>query len=102
MFVPANPAPQLVKITQAEPVGAIDDDRVRIGDVQAALDDRGREQHIGLAIDKFRHDFLQFITVHLTMADDHAGFREKTPQLLGHRVDGHYPVVQEEHLAAAI
>ena len=43
MFVPANTPPQLVKLAQAEAVGAVDDHRVGVRDVDAALNDGGRE-----------------------------------------------------------
>src|SRR5260221_13815172 len=38
MLVASHPAPQLVKIAQAKPVGAIDDDRIRVGNIEAAFD----------------------------------------------------------------
>ena len=44
VFVAAHAAAQLIKIAQAETIGAIDDDRVRVGDIEAAFDDRGGEQ----------------------------------------------------------
>src|SRR2546422_7712476 len=39
----SHAAPKLVKLGQAEPVGAVHDDRVRRGDVEPRLDDRDRK-----------------------------------------------------------
>ena len=40
VLVAAHPSAQLVEIAQTEAVGAVNDDRVRVGDVETALDDR--------------------------------------------------------------
>ncbi len=40
--------------------------------------------------------------MHLAVADDNAGLRQKGSQLRGHRLDGQHPVVQEKHLPSAI
>ncbi len=102
MLVTSDPSAQLVKIAQAEPVGAIDDDRVRVRNIETAFDDRRGQQHIGLAVDEFRHHFFQIIAVHLAVTDDHAGMRHQRLEFLRHGVDGHHPVVQEKHLPAAV
>ena len=45
VFVAADAAAQLIKIAQAETIGAIDDDRVRVGNIDAAFDDgRGKQE----------------------------------------------------------
>ena len=36
---PAHPSPKLVELGQAEAVRALDDDGVRVGDIDARLDD---------------------------------------------------------------
>src|ERR1035441_7694505 len=38
VLVTANPAAQLIEVAQAKPVGAVDDDRVRVRNIEAALD----------------------------------------------------------------
>ncbi len=49
MLVAADPAAELVQVGQAVLVGLVDEDRVDVGDVQAALDDRRRDQDVELA-----------------------------------------------------
>ena len=49
VLVAADPAAELVQVGQAVLVGLVDEDRVDVGDVQAALDDRRRDQDVELA-----------------------------------------------------
>ena len=44
----ADAAAELVEIGEAEAVGAVDDDRVGVRDIEAALDDRRGDEHVGL------------------------------------------------------
>ena len=64
----------LVQLRQAEHVGAIDDQRVGRRDVDAALDDRRRHQHVGLAGEEREHDLLQ-----LALAPSARGRRARAP-----------------------
>ena len=48
VLVPAHPAAKLVQVGQAVLVGLVDEDRVGVGNVQPALDDRRRHQDVGL------------------------------------------------------
>src|SRR5690606_17863002 len=43
---PSHAATQLVQLGQAEAVGAVDDDGVGVGDVDARLDDGRAQQHV--------------------------------------------------------
>ena len=61
VLVAAHAPAQLIKIAQAEPVRAIDDDGVRVRNIEAALDDRGGKQHVRLAVHELRHHFFQFV-----------------------------------------
>ena len=45
----ADAAAQLVELRQAEPVGVVDDDRVRVRDVEPRFDDRRADEDVGLA-----------------------------------------------------
>ena len=45
----ADAAADLVELGEAEHVGALDDQRVRLRDVDARLDDARRDEHVGLA-----------------------------------------------------
>ena len=45
----ADAAADLVELGQPELVGALDDQRVRLRDVEARLDDRRRDEHVRVA-----------------------------------------------------
>ena len=65
----ADPAAQLVQLGQAEQVGALDDQRVGVGDVEAGLDDRGADQDVELLLPEVDHDLLELVLVHLAVRD---------------------------------
>ena len=50
----ADPAADLVELGEPERVGALDDQRVRLRDVEARLDDRRRDEHVGVAAQERR------------------------------------------------
>ena len=70
MLVAAHAAAELVQVGQPVAVGLVDEDRVGVGDVQAALDDRGAQQHVELAPHEVQHHPLQLVLRHLGVADD--------------------------------
>jgi len=72
-----------VQIGEAEAVGVIDDDRIDGGNIQAAFDDRGADQDIGLAAKEFEHDPFQLPFVHLAVADDEFRLRHCVAQFVG-------------------
>ena len=55
----AHATAQLVELGQAQRVGAVDDDGVGVGDVEARLDDRRAHQHVVLAAREGEHHPLQ-------------------------------------------
>ena len=65
---PDAPA-QLIQLREAEVVGVVDDQRVRVGHVQAGLDDRRAQQHVVLVLVEVEHHVLQRVLAHLAMAD---------------------------------
>ena len=77
MLVAPDAPAQLVKLAQAKTVGAVNDDGVRVRNIEAALDDRRRKQNIRLAVDEFRHHLFQIVRVHLPVADDDARVRHE-------------------------
>ncbi len=58
MLVAADAPADLVQLGEAEHVCAVDDNGVRVGDVDARADDRGADEHVDLVSDKRRHDLL--------------------------------------------
>ena len=97
---PAHPAAELVQVAQAEGVGLVDEDGVGVGDVDAALDDGGRHQHVVRTLDEVGHDPLELLPVHLAMADAHPGVRHEAVDHAGHVPDVGHPVVHEVRLTA--
>ena len=51
----ANPASELVQLSQAKAVGAPDDNRVGARDIESVLDDVRRQQNVALPIGKAHH-----------------------------------------------
>ncbi len=94
----AHPPPQLVELAQAEEVGALDEQRVRRGDVEAGFDDRRAHQHVGPALPEVDHHLLEVALGHLTVRGRDAGLRYELGDLLRRTVDRLHPVVDEEDL----
>ena len=99
---PADAPAELVELGQTQRVGAVDDDRVGVGDVEAGLDDRRAHEHVELAAREREHHLLELALAHLAVGDDDARLGQQLAQLLGLRLDRLDAVVDEEHLAAAV
>jgi hypothetical protein len=97
----ADATAQLVQLSEAEAVGAIDDDRVRARHVDARFDNRGRDQHVEALPVEVEHDVFEFAFRHLTVGDPEARFRHQLAEFARGFLDGRDLVVQEIHLAAA-
>ena len=97
----ADPAAQLVELTEPQQVGTVDDQRVDRGHVDARLDDGGADQHVELALPEVEHDLLEGALVHLAVGHRDAGLGHELAQLAGDVLDVLHPVVHEEHLALA-
>ena len=83
-------------------LGVLDDQRVRLRDVDARLDDRGAHEHVGAAAQVVHHHRLELALVHLAVRDGEAHARAQRAQALGRLVDRLDAVVQVERLAAAL
>ncbi len=66
----SDPAAQLVQLGEAEAVGAMDNHGVGGGDIEPALDDGGRHQHLELAVVERAHPLLDLGGRHLAVRDD--------------------------------
>ena len=95
-------ATELIELRQAESVGAIDEHGVRVRDVEARLYDHGGDEYVDFAIDELAHDLLELALPHLAVSHANARARNNVADVLGHPVDRLDPVVDEEHLPAAI
>ena len=101
-LAPAHAAADLVGLGEAEQVGAVDDQRVRLRDVEAGLDDRRRAEHVVVATQELEHDLLELAVAHLAVGDADPHLGHQAAQLLGRLVDRLDAVVEEERLPAAI
>ena len=97
----ADAAAKLVQLRQAEGVGAVDDERVGVGDVDARLDDRGADEHVDLLVPEVDDDLLECVLAHLAVGDSDAGIRDELGESPGDPVDRLDTVVDEEDLPLA-
>ncbi len=97
----AYAAAQLVELGKAEAVGAIDEDSVRAGDVQAVFDNRGGYEDVGFVADEFQHYSFQLFFTHLAVGNHDAGLRDELRHQRGERINGFDAVVDEIDLAVA-
>ena len=68
----ADAAADLVELAEPELVGALDDQRVRLRDVEPRLDDRRRDEHVGIAGEERDHLVLELPLRHLPVRDEEA------------------------------
>ena len=80
VLVPPDAAAKLMQIGQAVAVGLVDEDRVGVGNIEPAFDDRRRQQHVELDVHEIEHHLFQLVLGHLAVADANAR--------LGHDVAG--------------
>jgi hypothetical protein len=93
---------ELVQLGEAEAVGALDNDRVAVGDIEAVLDDRGADKDVRFAGDKARHHPFQLQLGHLAMADGNGSLGHEVAELGGDRIDRLHAIVQVKDLSAAL
>ena len=78
----ADAAADLVQLREPERVGALDDERVRLRDVDARLDDRRRHEHVRIAREERVHPLLELLLGHLAVRDEEAETRAELLELL--------------------
>ena len=95
-------AADLVRLSEAEEIGPLDDQRVGLRDVEARFDDRRGDQAIRVSAQEPEHRRLELAHVHLPVRLGEAHARAERAQALGHVVERVDPVVEEEALPVAI
>ena len=70
-------------------------------DVEARLDDRRRDEHVGVARQEREHLVLELALAHLAVRDEDAGLGDELADLLRRRLDRLDAVVEVERLAVA-
>ena len=97
-----HPSAQLIELRQPEHVGAVHDQRIGGGNIEAGLDDGGREQDIVLAVIERRHDVLDHRRRHLAMGDRDLHLRHVLVEKVLHAGEIFDARHHVERLAAAI
>ncbi len=90
-----------MQVRQAETLRSVDEDRVGLGDVDAAFDDGGRDQNVRLVPDEGVHHLFQLAVFHLPVPHQHAGIGHDLADVVGDAFDVVNEVVDEEHLPVA-
>ena len=98
---PADAPAELVHLRQSELVGAVDDQRVGVGDVQPGLDDGGTHQHVVLAVPEPADGLLELLLPHLPVRHHDARLGHEVADAGGGGIDGPDAIVYVEHLALA-
>ena len=83
---------------EAKHVRVVDDHRVGGWDIDAALDDGGRDKDVRVAPHKAKHGVLEFLGRHLPVPDGDARTRGEPLQIVGNSAQVADAIVHEEHL----
>ncbi|TXT21979.1 MAG: Uncharacterized protein FD138_3859 [Planctomycetota bacterium] len=102
VLVPADSPAKLMQVCESIILSVIDEDRVRVRDVDTAFDDRCADEDVELAVHELDHDLFEFVPLHLPVPDPDASFRHDPLNPVGHRLDVVDAIVNEEDLAIAI
>ena len=95
-------ATQLMQLRQAETVGAVHDNGISAGHINAGFNNCSAQQHIETLVVKIAHHRFQFTLRHLAVRYAYARFRQQLTQLFQHIGNRIHFVVQEINLAAAL
>ena len=98
----ADPTAQLVELCQAERIGAHDDDRVCVRDVEPGFDDGRTDEDVEPTVVEVEHHPLEHPLRHLAVADRDARPGDQASHALGGSLDRLDPVVDVEDLPAAV
>src|SRR5690606_76958 len=90
-----------MEIRQAEHMGLVDDDRVRVGNVEARFDYVRGDQHINLAVDEPHHHLFKLCTFHLSVCNADACVGHKAKDNVRDLFNVAYSVVNKEDLTSA-
>ncbi len=97
-----DPAFELVELRETEALGVLDDERVAVRVVDARLDDRGGDEHVGLVGGEALHHRLELLLRHLPVRDHDARLGCRALHPLDRVVDRLHAVGDVVDLAAAL
>jgi len=69
-------AAQLMELREPVTLGVLDQHHGRVGDIDADLDDRRRDEYVGFSAREARHRLRLLVRAHLTVQQDDAIVRE--------------------------
>ena len=98
---PADPAPQLIQLAEAEALRVIDDQGIGQGHVQAVFDNRRTEEHVVISVIEIHHHVLELMLPHLAVGHADPDLRHQHPQPLIEPFDTLDPVIEKINLAPA-
>src|SRR5262245_31986558 len=90
-----------MQLGEAKQVGALEDERVGIGDVQPTLHDRGADEDVELLLPEAHDEPLEEMLVHLAVGDLDARLWYELAQPRRRLLDGLDPIVDVEDLSLA-
>src|SRR5207245_10342121 len=93
---------RLMESGEVKPMSPVDQKRVVQWDVEAVLDDLGRDQDVSFMMHEFQHHFFQFAFRHLAVADGDSGAWNQFLKPGGNFPDCVHTIVNEIHLAASV
>src|SRR6056300_217653 len=98
----AHASSHLMQVGHSKMIGVVDDDGIRIGDVQSTFNDGGGYENIVFTFHEVQHDFLEFLTVHLAMTDGDICIGHKPLNHACYLLDIAHSIVDEEYLATTL
>lgn len=90
-----------MQFCEAVVVGLMNEDRVRVRDIQSTFDDRGRDENVSLT-DELPHRQFHRIFAHLPMNDVDFGFGDDAADLICNRFDVVNAIVNEVDLSVTV
>lgn len=93
---------QLVKLRQSEHIGAVDDQRIGIGYVQAGFDDVGRQKDVAAAPREGGDRVVQVVPGHLAMGTDDPEFGRQRFEPFRNEIEVGQPGTDIEALPATL
>ena len=93
---------QLVKIAHSKVMRIIDDNGIRIRNVNTTFNNRSRDQHIEFSFNEFVHHFFQVFSAQLSMTNANAHIWTYALNQSGHFAKILNAVVHEENLTSAL
>ena len=90
---------QLVQLAQTVVLGVVDNEGVRVRNIQAGLHNGGADQHVKAALPEVHNNLLQARFTHAAVGGGDARLRHELADFRGNIIDISHAVVHEEHLS---